>query len=203
MTKVLNALGELGAKLGQTVAVGIHAGLGLMVAHVTKTKLINANPPYLNRRTGTLIRSISASPRVAIRDRSVLGTFGSNLDYARMHEVGFVGRIARPAHTVPAHQVRAHSVRTHRVRPHSRTINGRTHQVKAHVVRGHVVTAHRVEAHQVRAHKANVRYRARHFLRDTVGEKGADAARMIRRAIIHLTRTGKVPSSSELLSGGA
>lgn len=173
LSKLHRVLKDVEDQLPKTLGVGIHSGLGLMVADVVKTKLIRANPPYLNRRTGTLIRSISASPSVTVTENVIRGTFGSNLDYARHHEEGFTGTITVPAHTRKAHRRRGPS--------------GRSHQVKAHRVRQHV---------------AHVQLRARHFLSHTVRDRGADAVGKVRDALRFLFKHWRAPSASDLRGGG-
>jgi len=170
-----------------------------MVLDVTKNRL---QGQYLNRRTGTLIRSITASPFVQVLDTVIRGIWGSNLSYARVHEEGYRGRIRVPGHERGAHRRTGHSRRAHRRRPYTYTNRaGTSVTVRAHTVRGGVIRTHRVRAHAVRSLSRLVSFRARHFMRDTVRDQGPEAMRRIRRALIHLVRTGEVPSASQLGGG--
>ena len=56
-------LGVWGDKLPRALGVGMREGLLLMVRDVVANRL---RGQYLRRRTGTGIRSVTASPRVAI-----------------------------------------------------------------------------------------------------------------------------------------
>ena len=170
-------LGALAGLLHRAVGAGVRVSILDMVAHVTKNKL---RGQYLRRRTGTLIRSITASPRFATTPELVSGTLGSNLDYARVHEEGFVGRV----------QVKAHVRRL--VGPASSRAGAR--RLRKALIAGRSTVAH------VRAHSRHVNVRARHFLRDTVSEKRGEAGINVRKGIVLLAETGKVPTTGEIRS---
>lgn len=94
ITKLLDAYS--GARVPHTLAAGMREGILLMVRDVIVNRL---SGQYLRRRTGTLQRSVAASPRVAVTSMRVTGSFGSNLEYARAHELGFRGSVGVRAHT--------------------------------------------------------------------------------------------------------
>lgn len=108
-----------GDPVRQAIAAAVQATALSGVRRVTTRKLLGQ---YLNRRTGTLIRSHTASPRARITKQKVQGSFGSNLDYARAHELGFVGEAVVPAHTRVRDQVFGRKVEpfTETVRAHVR-----------------------------------------------------------------------------------
>ncbi|HET6373011.1 MAG TPA: hypothetical protein VFG76_06875 [Candidatus Polarisedimenticolia bacterium] len=180
--KAIAALGDVANRLPRTISVGVRSGVNLLVRHVTMSKL---RGQVLRRRTGTLIRSITASPRFIVRSEFIRGIFGSHLDYARYHEEGYRGPIRVPRHVRRAHRVREHMRRN--------PVTGRL---------GHV-RAHRVAAHQVREHIANVNIPAKYFLLNTVREMGPEAARRVRRAIIYLMRNRRPPTAADLASGAS
>lgn len=149
-----------------------------MVGHVTRNKL---RGQYLRRRTGTLIRSITESPRFLISDALVRGEWGSHLDYARVHEEGFVGRV----------QVRAHVRRL----IGTATSKASARRVKKALLAGRGRTAF------VRAHSRHLNVRARHFMRDTVAEKRGESGINVRKSVYMLADRGKVPTVSDIRSG--
>ncbi len=154
-------------KLAPTVGVGVRASILGMVRHVTKNKL---RGQYLRRRTGTLIRSITASPRFLVREDLVRGAFGSNLDYARAHEEGFSGRVT--------------------VRAHLRTMADQGGSFFSGLGGVHVT--------RVREHARMMDIPGRHFLRDTVVERTPDAGLNVRKAVLVLADTRKVPTLTQV-----
>lgn len=160
----------------RAVAAGIKASLLWAVRDVTKNRLLGQ---YLRRRTGTLIRSITASPHLPVVSPDlVVGRFGSHLDYARAHELGFEGFVDVPEHSRASHRVRAHSRQT------------RAGEIQ--------VRAHTRAEHLVGAHRAYLVIRARHFLRDTVQDAAGPTERRLARALAIAIRTGRVASAGEL-----
>jgi len=166
---------EIRAGLIPTLSAGMRATIGVMVGHVVKNKL---RGQVLNRRTGTLIRSVTASQEIRESDRGVRGSFGTNLDYGIRHEEGYTGPI-----NVPARKVRAHVVREH-----VRNYRGRAVTVREHTVAQHIV----------RAHTAQVVVAARHYLRDGFREKLDEGLERFKRALRILVDTGKPPTQAEL-----
>jgi len=149
-----------------------------MVRDVTRNRL---RGQYLKRRTGTLIRSITASPRIEVSEDFIRGLWGSHLGYARAHEEGFTGVVQVPGHT-------------------RRLIERVSSKASAKRVR-RSLKAGRKRFANVRPHGRRVHLRARRFMRDTVRDRSPEALARVRRALIHLVRTGEVPSASDL--GGA
>lgn len=162
------ALREVGPK---ALAVAARRSLLLLVRHVTRQKLMGQ---VLRRRTGTLIRSITASPRVEVTPNVVRGTFGSHLGYAQAHEEGFTGTV---------------SVRAHVRRVRARDVRARVEGRRRIIARGIAV---------VRAHSRRVNLRPRYFLRATMKEKAADVQRRFARALRIATMTGRVPQAGDL-----
>lgn len=174
-------LGRYEGLLGRAVSAAVRASVLDMVRHVTKEKLLGQ---VLNRRTGTLIRSITASPGFLVTDQAVRGWFGSNLDYARMHEEGFKGTVEVPAH------LRRHA-RGGRFEREARGLGLSLRDLRRQ----------RALMIPVRAHTRKVDIRAKHFLRDTIRERDAASRAKLRSALLHLIRTGNVPSPGQLLTG--
>lgn len=183
--EVAKSLGKMARDLPAALKVAMRSTLGVMVAHAAKNKLLGQ---VLNRRTGTLIRSVTASPRIAQRGARVVGAFGTKLWYGVAHERGYAGPI-----TVPIHAVKAHSVKAHHVAGHTRKTKGGVVTVSAHSVR-----AHNVRGHLVGQHQAIVNYRARRYLSATLTEKSSEAMLRFKKAIWYLGKFGKVPRPSDL-----
>jgi len=163
---------DLRRRLPQAVLVGVQAAIFDLVSYTVDTKFENRNPPYLNRQTGTAIRSITASPRFEVSRRAVTGSYGSNLGYVVRHEFGGVETV-----TVPAHERG----------PFTRTTKG-----------GKTVTVRR---HMVKAHQRTRQVAARHMFRDAWAERSGRSALMVRRAVAILGATGRVPQIGELGAG--
>lgn len=185
ISKADATLAGLERKIPGAVMAGVKAGTLAMVRHVTRDKLLGQ---YLNRRTGTLIRSITASPRFTRTPQTILGEFGSNLDYARYHEEGFTGAIHVPAYN---------RIRSRALADAAKKFHRRKKFLTASQLRAVSPWIH------VRAHARRVSYRARHFLRDTVSERTVEARRLVWRALYVLSRDGKTPTRADLRTGGA
>ncbi len=161
-----------------------------MVRHVTRDKLLGQ---YLHRRTGTLIRSITASPEFIQTEASVTGVFGSNLDYARYHEEGFSGSLPVRAHERHIKE----RFETQRFQMGGSEATGRLRIARLRVLTRAARTI------QVRAHTRRVNIEARHFLRDTVLEGAPETGLNARKAILLLAKTRAVPSIGAIRSAGA
>lgn len=176
-------------KLGRTLLHGVRASVLYMVNNVVKDRL---RGQYLHRRTGTLIRSITASRGDAMTPTVVRGWLGTHLDYGRAHELGFRGRV----------QVRAHTRELVR-----RTINTRTGMLSKKSARALKAAKRegRATVAQVRPHTRTVNIPARHYLRDTVMAATGRTRMFLAAGLIHLARTGKVPSVATIRAkfGGA
>lgn len=146
-----------------------------LAEHVITTKLTGQR---LNRRTGTLIRSVSASTRVKPEVRRaparVRGTVGTPLRYGGAHEEGFTDEV----------EVRAHTRRL-----------SKAQAALYDAPKGFVPIA------KVRAHTRRMNVRAKWYLRDSLIEKKPLFREFNARAIAHAIRTGKVPSAATILAG--
>jgi hypothetical protein len=150
-----------------------------------ETKLLGQ---VLRRRTGTLIRSIAASPKAGVAsERSVAATFGTNLGYGIAHEEGFQGEV-----TVREHYRRrlgrplAYSIATREVSKRGR--RGAKERAKAGTI-------------LVREHKRRENIRARHYLRRTVREERRRFEEIVTSAFEELARTGSPPKSGTNVLG--
>lgn len=168
-----------GTKLAKSVRVGVREAILLNVRDVTKTKL---RGQYLNRRTGTLIRSVTASRSDEMTETMVRGSFGTHLDYGKAHEVGFRGQVQVAAHT-------RRLVRT-RTNRQGQLSKKSAKALKRKLQRGLKTTAH------VRAHSRRVNIRPRYYLRDTLRENIGKTKQRVIRALLVLGRTGKVPTAA-------
>jgi hypothetical protein len=161
-------------RIRKSLLVAVSVTTLRMTRWVTTRKLLGQ---YLNRRTGTAIRSISASPSWWPTDDGAGGQFGSNLDYVKAHEQGFKGTV----------QVREHERRLFRYRSKRGKALKRRKRIE-----GALAT--------VKAHPRNVDIRARHFFRDTLKEQKPAFNVRLRKAILVATRLGRVATPSDLES---
>jgi len=181
-------LGDLWNKLPATIGRGLRSGVNLMVRDVITNRLTDDNPPYLNRDTGNLIRSVSASPSFSVQgdlnsETAIFtGQFGSNLSYAKKHEDG--GTFTE---YVPAH---------YRKRVGKARRNARARS------RAGLISKQLGDKVFVRAHTRTITYRARHMFRDTVKAQHFGAARRMRRSLELLHKNRNVPSLAEIAGGG-
>lgn len=167
----------------KTVGVGVRVWVHRLVAKVTKTKLLGQR---LNRRTGTLIRSITASPSVEVTPSMVTGRLGSHLDYARLHELGYTGPV----------QVRAHVRRLAKLRIRAgKATKTSVREVKARLKAGRAMTAN------VRPHTRRVSFPALYYLRDTMTEEQPTGVGYVRDALLLLGRNKKPPGANEVRGG--
>jgi len=152
---------------------------------VTKEKLLGQ---YLNRRTGTLIRSEVASQRVNQGGDLVVGSFGTNLDYGIKWEEGFDGY-----ETVPAHTRRRTASQRASFRAAAKRIGLSSKQVNAS-------SSLRLgmQLIQVREHKAHRVYKAKHFNRDALNENAREAETRFAKATWFLEHNGRVPTLSDM-----
>lgn len=146
--------------------VGVKAAIFRLVRHVTTKKL---QGQVLNRVTGTLIRSIAASPSFRMLRSIAVGTAGTRLGYGAKHEFGGTFQ-----ETVSAHARREHM---------RSTAGG---------------ASVRVRAHQVRAHQVRKKYRARRYFRQSVTETKGHRKDRYERAVAIAMKQGRVPTLSEL-----
>jgi hypothetical protein len=177
-TRFQETLGRFQRFLPPTLRQTALAAALMMAAHAHDRKFIQANPPFLNRRTGTAARSVSASPRARLtRDRAI-GIFGSHIEYVRKHELGGTYR-----EYVPTHRVRAHSRRVTAFRIAG---SAQMRDVK-------------VGSYLVRSHYVMKRYRRREMFGTTVREKRDDVPPLLERAIRLLVQLRRTPKAAEIL----
>lgn len=170
--KVRKAIERAVPRIHKSLLVSVQVTVLRMVRWVVTRKLLGQ---YLNRVTGTGIRSVTASPDWWPIDAGAAGRFGSNLDYMRAHEQGFSGTVA----------VREHERRLFRYR--SARTGARLKRRKA---TGGMAT--------VSAHSRNVTIRARHFFRDTLDENRTSFELRLRKAILIAVRLGRVATAGDL-----
>lgn len=166
----------------------VRAAVAMIVRTTVKDTLENRGPRYLNRRTGTLIRSVTASPRVeparieASRFGTVVrGAWGTSLGYGRRHEFG--------------------GTFTDKVRPHVRRLKGSSRRsaddafaaLHAASSPSRKIGTSRLKAMArglgvayVRAHSRTTTYRARRMFRDSL----KNAAPQLRSVINDALRQG-------------
>jgi len=187
----LAQLGALKRQLPQTIkAVALASAVyGAKVA--VETKFIEANPPYLNRKTGHASRSVAASPKAALLDQfRARGTYGSNIWYVKRHEEG-----GTYSEKVPAHRVKAHWRRLPESQQRA-SYHGRGRKRSAYRIR----TQTRVKEHLVRGYFVSRKYRARHMFRDTQGFIRQYIPSLTARGVELLAATNQAPSAAEVLA---
>ena len=158
---------------------GMAAAL-ICARHTVKTKLIADNPPFLNRRTGTLVRSVSASPRSVLASDRVLASFGTRLGYGYRHEVG--GTFTEIVHA-------------HHVAPHVR----RAHARKAPGGRRVWVSESRVDSYWVAQYSVVRVYRRRAMFATALEEKRDVAPAAVAASMRLLMEKGKVPTTGMIV----
>ena len=166
-------IADFGDNLPDTLLVATRsATLGVM-AKTVRTKLLGQ---VLHRRTGTLIRSITASPRIVKQSDSVMfGTFGTHLDYGKYHEQGFQGDVVR----------KAAQVRAHTRKEHTRADGTEVRQAA-------------VKAHSRREHTATLNITGKKYMEGTLDEERNNIRMRFDRAITILLTTGKAPKLADL-----
>lgn len=161
---------------GQAAIRGTEATALMHTRHTINTKLTEANPPFLNQRTGALAYSVSESikqERATLVGDRVRAVYGTDKDYGYKHEVGGTYK----------EQVRAH-----------------TRRVKSRNVRsGRALNATGVAF--VKAHTRNRTYRARRMFATALAQLSAEATIPIARAMETLLKDGRIADIRSLLAG--
>jgi len=147
-----------------------------LVRKVTKDKL---RGQVLKRKTGTLIRSVTASRFLEVSESTVTAGIGTNLVYGIAHEEGFTGTV--------------------QVQAHSRRLVKQAKGKRAAAKFKKALKKKRQRTAFVRAHTRKLDIVARHYLRNTLLENREKAPTAVRRAILLALRTGKMPPVSSLL----
>lgn len=174
----LQELLKSGKNLDRAVVAGVRAIVLGMVRYTIKTKFANQGPRYLNRKTGTAIRSITASPAIETSAEVVRGTWGSNLGYVRKHEEGGTFR--------------------ERVRSYSRRVRSR--DVRRTVQVGDK-QSRRIVAHGiafVREHDRTRVYQGRHMFKDALDEKKQSMVDVMRKSVAILIEEKRIANQGDL-----
>lgn len=171
-------LGALRTKARPTVRAAALGSAIRTAKHAHDTKFIEANPPFLNRKTGRAARSITASPRVRMTRDAAIAEWGSNVDYVLKHERGGTYR---------------EWIRLHKRAAHVR-------HVTAYRILGVAQRkAVEVKAHFVRGHYAMRSYRRREMIRTAQREFAGYPAQAVRTALLLLIRDGKTPTANQVI----
>lgn len=153
---------------------GAQAAALLGARRTINRKLTKANPPYLNRKTGALVRSVKYSLREerAVIDGNVARAgYGTDKDYGKKHEIG--------------------GTYTEAVKAHTRRIASRNLRVgRAKIASGVAF---------VRAHSRVRTYRARHMFAHGLRESEDQSLLPTRHMIDGLFRSGTIPSWREVV----
>lgn len=172
----LEAMEKQSRLFGQAAIRGTEATALMHTRHTINTKLTEANPPYLNQRTGALAFSVAESIRqeraTLVGDR-VRTAYGTDKHYGYKHEVGGTYKEA--------------------VRAHSRRVKSRN------VKSGRALAASGVAF--VKAHTRTRTYRARRMFATAITQLANESAIPLARAIDILLREGRIASLSTLLAG--
>ena len=163
-------IGAFAAYRDETIVSAAMAATLSISGHAIRTKLTAANPPFLNRDTGHLVRTVAASPRATLAEDRAIGTFGSHLDYAAKHEFG---------------GTYVEEVRAHARRQRSRDVFEGT------VAQGVAF---------VRAHTRRRTYRARRMIATALEEKSHVPAEAAAAAIRLLLANNRPPTVAQVLA---
>jgi hypothetical protein len=179
MTKLSQLVEAFGKKVHRTIKQALSVSIDVMIRDIVINRL---EGQYLNRVTGTLIRSITASKSAEVSGDLILAKYGSNLPYAKIHEEGFVGRI--------------------HVRGFSRTMTPQvTSKKKARLTKRRLKKKGgglRKRVHYVKPHTRLVDFAARYFFRDTLRDNFPATQDRVVHALFLLAKKGTVPKMAEL-----
>lgn len=178
--------------LPKAVRASVAAAVQFFIAYTIRTAFENKGPKYLNRRTGSAIRSVTASGQlipITETDTVIAGGFGSNLDYVRAHEFGFRGN----------ENVKQY---TRRINAKKTSVN-RLSQARQAVRMQSTLERAKVQARElgtcvVRAHTRRVNMRERRMFRDALEARWYVFNAICRNAIQYLLDHKKAPTGSEL-----
>ncbi len=185
---IMERLGVLKAKLPEAALVAVRANVADAVRYAVLQELSGQR---LHRRTGTLQRDVTASPKAEpprIDSPSLItGTVGTSLGYGKAHELGFQGTV----------NVRAFTRRKVAVRRNSRgTVTKKTTARLKAALRGGGGNVVYVRAHQMRMNIV-----AKHYIRDAIKAVEPKLRDYTMRALAILGRTGRIPTLSEVRGG--
>lgn len=108
----------------QKITTNVEQSIGrLTLKLLTRVKVSKLSGQVLNVRTGRLRRSITH--KVAKTPNAISGIVGTNVEYARAHELGFNGQVSVKAHLRQIKMAWGKSItpRTVEIRPHTRQVN--------------------------------------------------------------------------------
>ncbi|WP_026470034.1 hypothetical protein [Alkanindiges illinoisensis] len=106
------------------ITTNVEQSIGrLTLKLLTRVKVNKLSGQVLNVRTGRLRRSITQ--KVVNTPSQITGIVGTNVEYARAHEIGFNGQVSVKAHLRQIKMAWGKSItpRTVEIRAHSRQVN--------------------------------------------------------------------------------
>lgn len=106
------------------ITANVEQSIGrLTLKLLTQVKVNKLSGQVLNVRTGRLRRSINQ--KVTKTPNAITGIVGTNVKYARAHELGFNGEVSVKAHLRQIKMAWGRSItpRTVEIRPHTRQVN--------------------------------------------------------------------------------
>lgn len=159
----LHGLETLPATVLQAAQVGLERGLLVAVGIVQHDFLSGPRPKHLDVRTTRLRNSISS--KVTSTGNRITGQIGTNVPYARFHELGFRGTVNVSAHTrvLGVHDEKGNAVDRRKVLKEANgTVIGFGETWKRAASREKQGTA---SFQYVKAHTRKVNYSGRPFLR--------------------------------------
>ena len=169
-------MGKYRQLLPQAVLRGAEAVVLMHARHTINSKLTDANPPFLNQRTGALAYSVAASihkERATLVGEKVTATYGTDKDYGAKHEFG--------------------GTFTEKVREHVRRVSSRN-----------VISSRKKIASGfafVRAHTRTRTYRARRMFQTALADLSRFAALPLDRSVKILLEQHRLASQGEMLTG--
>lgn len=184
---------ETGKQLPNAALAAVRGAVGYFIAYTIKSRFLNKGPRYLNRQTGSAIRSVTASWKIeppTKDDAHASATWGSNLSYVMKHEFG--------------------GTYSEHVRAYIRRLKPRMSRKTAAAVR-EVVGMQSTEAARrdqarslgtayVRAHDRTRTYRERRMFRDALDDRDYILDSALRFAVDMLESQGRAPTTREVLS---
>lgn len=108
----------------QKITTNVEQSIGrLTLKLLTRVKVSKLSGQVLNVRTGRLRRSITQ--KVVSTPSRITGIVGTNVEYARAHELGFNGQVSVKAHLRQIKMAWGKRItpRTVVIRPHTRQVN--------------------------------------------------------------------------------
>lgn len=186
-------LAEMRRSLPAAALAAVRGAVGYFIAYTVKSRFDMKGPRYLNRKTGTAIRSVTTSWKIEASQRDdtrVAAAWGSNLDYVMKHEFGGTYR--------------------EHVRAYVRRLKPRTSKKTRAAAREAIgmqsnLAAKRAQASAlgvayVREHSRTRTYRERRMFRDALDDRDYILGSALRFAVDTLQSEGRAPTTREVLS---